>query len=246
LLVVEDVSEVLRSQRLEAWAEMARMIAHEIKNPLTPIRLSAEHMVEVHASNPEVFEEIFERCSRNILQQVDQLHEIATEFSTYSRIPQVSTKEGDLIEALEELVESYSVAPPPGIEVALVIPAGSIRCRFDRKLLLRALRNLMENAIRATATGGRVEVGVTRSDESINITVTDSGSGVSDDALGRIFEPYFSTDASGTGLGLPIARRILEEHGGTLTAHHAEGGGLRVVARLPLTVGISSSDSPGP
>jgi signal transduction histidine kinase len=245
LLVVEDVSEVLRSERLEAWAEMARMIAHEIKNPLTPIRLSTEHMVEVHASNPQAFEEVFERCSSNILEQVDELHQIASEFSTYSRIPQVQTETDDLVAALRELVESYIAAPPPGIEIRLTTAEAELICRFDRKLLLRALRNLMENAIRATSAGGTVEMALKVMDEEIEISVTDSGTGVSDSALGRIFEPYFSTDASGTGLGLPISRRILEEHGGTLTAHHAEEGGLRVVARLPNSA-TASSDSPAP
>src|SRR4030095_11200678 len=115
LLVVEDATEILRSQRLLAWAEMARMIAHEIKNPLTPIRLSTEHLMEVYLHDPEHFERVFERCTSNILAQVDELRAIASEFSAYSSIPRIDPKPSDLVASMADLVEGYRAAPPPGV-----------------------------------------------------------------------------------------------------------------------------------
>ena len=123
LLVVEDVTEVLRSQRLQAWAEMARIIAHEIKNPLTPIRLSTEHMMEVHQRDPERFAEVFERCTGNILRQVDELQQIAQEFSTYSRIPRLDAQPGDLAATVGEVVETYRAASPAGVAMRFAADA---------------------------------------------------------------------------------------------------------------------------
>ncbi|HEV7514935.1 MAG TPA: ATP-binding protein, partial [Thermoanaerobaculia bacterium] len=217
LLVVEDATEVLRGQRLLAWAEMARIIAHEIKNPLTPIRLSAEHMREVYARDPQHFSAVFERCTNNILTQVDELRSIAAEFSAYSAIPRIDMQPGDLTAAIADLVEGYRAAPPEGVVVDLETN-GPITTRFDAKLLGRAVRNLLENALRASAGGGRVVVKVERLDGTARIEVSDRGPGVRPELLGRIFDPYFSTHDTGTGLGLPIARRVVEEHGGHIAA----------------------------
>jgi signal transduction histidine kinase/PAS domain-containing protein len=236
LLVVEDATEVLRGQRLLAWAEMARIIAHEIKNPLTPIRLSTEHLREVYRSAPEQLDRVFERCTVNILTQVEELRSIASEFSTYSAILRIEPKPGDLTQAIEELVEGYRAAPPEGVIVDLETD-GPIPARFDAKLLGRALRNLMENALRASAGGGRVTVSVERQDGLARIAVKDEGPGVRPpENLPRIFDPYFSTHDTGTGLGLPIARRVVEEHGGTITARNRAERGLEVVITLPTAV----------
>jgi signal transduction histidine kinase len=234
LLVVEDATEVLRGQRLVAWAEMARIIAHEIKNPLTPIRLSAEHMREVWQRDPAHFDRVFERCTVNILTQVEELRSIASEFSTYSAILSIDPKPGDLTEAIAGLVEGYRAAPPEGVRVDLETD-GPIPARFDAKLLGRAVRNLLENALRAAAAGGgHVTVSVGREDGHARIAVVDNGPGVRPENLPRIFDPYFSTHDTGTGLGLPIARRVVEEHGGHITARNRPEGGLEVAITLPV------------
>jgi len=234
LLVVEDVTEVLRGQRLEAWAEMARIIAHEIKNPLTPIRLNAEHVRQVWATDREHFEQVFERCIGNILVQVAELQQIASEFSTYSSILRIERKPDDLAEAMEELVEPYRAAPPDGVRVRFEALPEAIRASFDRRLLSRAVRNLLENALRATAGGGQVVLKVEADNGVGRISVQDEGPGVPPDLLSRIFDPYFSTHDTGTGLGLPIARRVAEEHGGGIAARNREGRGLEVTITLPL------------
>lgn len=236
LLVVEDATEILRGQRLLAWAEMARMIAHEIKNPLTPIRLSAEHMREVYQQDPDHFGRVFERCTSNILAQVDELRAIASEFSAYSSIPRIDPRPADLVESMADLVEGYRAAPPPGVSVEFDAKPETLVTRFDVRLLQRAVRNLIENALRASAGGGRVVVRVEQTDGFARIVVVDSGPGVPPDLLPRIFDPYFSTHDAGTGLGLPIARRIAEEHGGDISARNRPEGGLEVVVTLPVSV----------
>lgn len=234
LLVVEDVTEVLRGQRLEAWAEMARIIAHEIKNPLTPIRLNAEHVRQVWASDRAHFEQVFERCIGNILVQVAELQQIASEFSTYSSILRIERKPDDLAEAMAELVEPYRSAPPEGVQVRFEAMPDAITAQFDRRLLSRAVRNLLENALRATSDGGQVLLKVEATNGQGRISVLDEGPGVPSDLLGRIFDPYFSTHDTGTGLGLPIARRVAEEHGGAIAARNRGERGLEVTITLPL------------
>lgn len=234
LIVVEDVTDVVRARRLEAWAEMARLIAHEIKNPLTPIRLSAEHLREVWQRDREHFEGVFDRCTDNILRQVEELRSIATDFSAYAQIPRIERQEGDLVAAVAAVAEAYRAAPPPGVEVRFHAACERLIASFDPKLLPRAVRNLLENAIRASAERGRVEIVVERRDAAAEITVSDQGPGVPPGQLGRIFEPYFSTHATGTGLGLPIAARIAEEHGGSLVARNRPSGGFEVVVTIPL------------
>ncbi len=250
LLVVEDATETLRGQRLQAWAEMARIIAHEIKNPLTPLRLNIEHLRQVWRDrgrrSPEPgdgdrFAEILDRCTAAALTQVEELRQIASEFSTYSSIPRIDPKPGDLAEAMRELGEGYRAAPPPGVEVEFEARPEAIAARFDRRLLVRAVRNLLENALRASAGGGRVHLSVERLEPAegdggaaARIAVADAGPGVAPELLGRIFHPYFSTHDTGTGLGLPIARQIAEEHGGTIAARNRAEGGLEVAITIPL------------
>ncbi len=234
LLVVEDVSEVSRAQRLDAWAAMARIIAHEIKNPLTPIRLSTEHLREAWVRDREHFESVFERCTDNILRQVEELRAIASEFSTYSQIPRIDRQAGDLVAAVAAVVEAYGAAPPPGVEIGFSADPAELPARFDPRLLPRAVRNLIENAVRASAGRGTVEVRVERRGAEAAIRVADRGPGVPQELVARVLEPYFSTHAAGTGLGLPIAARIAEEHGGSLVARNRPTGGFEVVVTMPL------------
>ena len=239
ILVVDDDTEVLRGQRLEAWAEMARIIAHEIKNPLTPIQLSTEHLRQVWQNDGEGFDLVFQRCTDNILRQVEELRDLASDFSIYSRIPRAELVADDLQNALEEVTEVYRDAGRAGGGVAIEVrwTQEDLETRFDRKLLGRALRNLIENALRANAGQGTVEVTLDRGDEEkALIRVADSGPGVDPKMLRRIFEPYFSTHETGTGLGLAITRRIVEEHGGEIEARNRSQGGLEVRIQLPLAM----------
>lgn len=234
LLVVEDITEVLRGQRLQAWAEMARIIAHEIKNPLTPIRLSAEHLREVYQMDPQGVGRILERCTDNILRQVDELRQIAGEFATFSQIPRLERREADLTELVAETVSAYERGSAAAPRVRLTGAPPECLLDLDPRLIGRVLRNLLENALGAVGTDGEVDVRIEAGDEAVSVIVADSGPGVPTEMLSRIFDPYFSTREGGTGLGLPISRRIAEEHGGALVArNHSHLGGLEVELRLP-------------
>ncbi len=181
LLVVDDVTEILRGQRLEAWAEMARIIAHEIKNPLTPIRLATEHLQQVYTTHPEAFAPIFDRCTANILKHVTELQAIASEFSIYSRIPQAQLEDEDLVEVVRELVAGYSDLGQPGTRVVVESECEIIRLRLDRRLIGRALRNLLENSLRAqgqSAAGEKIEVRLRSTPGWAHIQVLDHGPGV--------------------------------------------------------------------
>ena len=201
---------------LLAWAEMARMIAHEIKNPLTPIRLSTEHMMEVYRHDPDHFDRVFERCTSNILTQVDELRSIASEFSAYSSIPRIDPKPGDLVASMADLVEGYRAAPPPGVGSSLETesrrspPASTPsscggRCATCSRTPCARERRRRQGAVVTVERADGLGADRRRSTH---------GPGVRPDLLPRIFDPYFSTHDTGTGLGLPIARRIVEEHGG--------------------------------
>ncbi len=235
LLVVEDVTDVVRAQRLDAWAAMARIIAHEIKNPLTPIRLSAEHLREAWARDREHFAAVFERCTGNILAQVEELRRTASEFSLYSEIPRIEPQRRDLRTVVADVVEAYRAAPPPGIELVYEEPSEPLPASCDPRLLGRALRNLIENAIRVSAGGGRVEVRLEQGDGKVVLRVLDEGPGVPPDLIQRVLEPYFSTASGGTGLGLPIARRVAEEHGGRLEVRNRQPRGFEVAITIPST-----------
>jgi signal transduction histidine kinase/HAMP domain-containing protein len=214
LILVEDLTEVARSNRLEAWADMARRIAHEIKNPLTPIQLSAEHLLALRRSADPEFDSVLENCLATILEQVRNLREISGEFSDYARLPDLRPVPTDLARLVSETSAGYSRTPPPGTTITVEVEPVPSR-PIDPRVFRRALVNLIENAIQAASPGrpNRVSVRLRTEDSSVVLDVRDSGEGMSPRDLERAFEPYFSTRGAGTGLGLPIARRAVEEHG---------------------------------
>ena len=187
------------------------------------------------ARGPEQFDEVFERCTKNILQQVEELRIIAMEFSTYSKIPRIERRETDLAATLAEVVAAYEAAPRGAAGVRWTQPGAPLRLEIDARLLRRAVRNLIENALRVSppGRGGRRGAGDRRRTRRSS-RVADRGPGVDPELLGKIFDPYFSTHDTGTGLGLPIARRIAESHGGSMRARNRRHGGLEVSIRLPL------------
>jgi signal transduction histidine kinase len=189
-------------------------------------------MKEVYGTDREHFARVFESCTDNILLQVQVLQEIAREFSTYSRIPRIELERGNVVAAVREIVDAYRSGPSSGVQIEFAANPEKIEADFDAKLLGRAVRNLLENALRATADGGSISVSVEGEEKAVRILVSDDGPGIETELLPRIFDPYFSTHDAGTGLGLPIARRIVEEHGGSITAQNRPQGGLQVTITL--------------
>jgi nitrogen fixation/metabolism regulation signal transduction histidine kinase len=226
-------AELERTHRLEAWAEMARQVAHEIKNPLTPIQLSAEHLRRVHADRGEPLGAVLDGCITTILGQVRLLRQIASEFSSFASSPHAKVGPVELPRLVAEILDPYRT----GLEGRITIdnrvtdPLPSVRA--DRTLILRALANIVENALHAMPGQGQLLVDAAVDAENVTISVRDTGVGMDADALARAFEPYFSTKASGTGLGLPIARRNVELSGGSIEVESRMGEGTVVRVRLP-------------
>jgi two-component system nitrogen regulation sensor histidine kinase NtrY len=233
MLIAEDVTEILRSNRLEAWGEMARQVAHEIKNPLTPIQLTAEHLRAVVDRDDPNLPQVVRGAVENILRQVVTLRETSKEFSDYASLRQMQRKPVDLKRVLQELASGYEDSTERGIEFdADIAPTTPSAFLGDERLLRGAIANLIENAFQA-APGGHVRLGSHAVDSKVRILVQDDGPGVAPELLPKIFDPYFSTKSTGTGLGLAIARKAIEEHGGSIHAENVDPG-LRVVIELPV------------
>ena len=226
-------AELERTHRLEAWAEMARQVAHEIKNPLTPIQLSAEHLLRVHEDRAKPLGPVLEGCVQTILGQVRLLRQIAAEFSSFASSPTVKVSNVDVPELLAEILEPYRAGLAGRIEIQNRAAGPLPQVLVDRTLTLRALANVIENALHAMPGKGDLVVDATADETSVAITVKDSGLGMDAEALARVFEPYFSTKTSGTGLGLPIARRNIELNNGTIDVESRKGHGTTVRVRLP-------------
>jgi len=223
-----------RTHRIEAWAEMARQVAHDIKNPLTPIQLNAEHLRRVHADRGEPLGPILKECVETILSQVALLRQISSEFSNFASSPSVRRAPVEVADLVKDLVAPYERALTDGlsIEVRPMPPLPPVL--IDRALVSRSLTNIIENALHAMPSGGRLTIEATRRDDSVAVAISDTGMGMDQEALERVFEPYFSTKARGTGLGLPIAKRNVELSGGSIAITSQRERGTTVEVRLPL------------
>ncbi|MEE9291822.1 MAG: ATP-binding protein, partial [Acidobacteriota bacterium] len=239
IVLLEDVTEIIRSGRLSAWADMARRIAHEIKNPLTPMQLSVEHIRRTRQAGEPRFDDILGECLDNIQSQIGTLRAIASEFSAYARLPELRPESTTVEEMLDEALRPYTVSPPEGVEIECRIEPRLPQIQIDRAVIGRALINLIENALHAMAGGGTLTVRARADDggsgrPGVCIEIRDNGVGIEPDLLPRLFEPYFSTRRGGTGLGLAIARRAVEEHGGSITIDSTPGQGTVVRLQLPI------------
>jgi signal transduction histidine kinase len=223
-----------RTHRLEAWAEMARQVAHEIKNPLTPIQLSADHLRRVHSDRGEPLSPVLDECVDSILGQVRLLRQIASEFSSFASAPTARPATVSAAELVEEVVRPYRIGLGARIGIDVAVPTALPPVHVDRTLVARALTNVIENALHAMPGSGRISIAGSAEDSWVSLRVQDTGVGMDPDALGRAFEPYFSTKATGTGLGLSIARRNVELSRGTITVESEKGLGTTVTIKLPL------------
>ena len=223
-----------RTHRLEAWAEMARQVAHEIKNPLTPVQLSAEHLLRVHRDRGEPLGPVLRDCVDSILTQVNLLRRIASEFSSYASSPPVNPESTVLTDVVHEVLDPYRTGLAGRIRLAVDVPTTLPRVVIDRTLVARAFTNVVENALHAMPGEGRLTVAATANAHEVVLTVRDTGVGLDEAALSRVFEPYFSTRVSGTGLGMVIAKRNVELNGGAIEIASRKGDGATVTLRFPV------------
>ena len=220
VLSLEDVTDELRSERIVAWGQMARQVAHEVKNPLTPIKLSIEHVRRAWQDRRRDFSEILERNVESILREIDRLAEIARSFSRYGSPRKASDLplEGvHLHVAVEEILALYQ-SNEQGIVIDTAFPAGLPPVRARESEFKEVLINLLENAREAVKPSGHVHIGASGEDRGVCLQVSDDGRGIEPELLGRIFEPRFSTSSTGTGLGLAIVQQLVRSWGGRVWA----------------------------
>jgi nitrogen fixation/metabolism regulation signal transduction histidine kinase len=215
-----------------AWAEMARKVAHEIKNPLTPIQLSAEHLLRVFEDKREDFEPALRESLSYIVSEVENLRRIAQEFLETSREAVQRREPLALDELVRETVTPYRNLLSRRIAFGIDIEGSDFRLAGDRDKLKIALRNILTNAIESIRGKGTISVRLASGPGQLTLRISDTGVGIERDLLDRIFEPYFSTKDVGTGLGLPIARKIVEDHGGTIEIASEPGRGTDITVRF--------------
>ena len=236
VLVFDDLTELLKAQRLAAWREVAQRIAHEIKNPLTPIQLSAERLRRRLSTNrsPED-KRLLEEATGTIVEEVEALKQLVDEFSRFARMPALQPKETDLGRLLEGVVVLYRESQP-GLAIKSSFSPDMPAVDVDPDQIKRAVLNLVDNAVEAVAGTGQVSVETIWMPESrrARIVVADDGHGIPAEDKERLFLPYFSTKANGTGLGLPIVHQIVTDHGGTIWVEDAMPRGTRFVVELPV------------
>jgi two-component system, NtrC family, nitrogen regulation sensor histidine kinase NtrY len=238
VITIDDVTELVLAQRSSAWADIARRIAHEIKNPLTPIQLSAERLRRKYRKVIVEDAAVFEQCTDTIVRQVDDIKRMVDEFSRFARMPKPVIAAEDVADAVRQVVFLMRVGHPD-IDFEVELPAESMPARFDRRLISQALTNIVKNSTEAigaallaanpaaasgqggVAERGRIAVSARRDGDDIVIDVIDNGIGLPKENRARLLEPYVTTREKGTGLGLAIVGRILEEHGGGIELRDA-------------------------
>jgi nitrogen fixation/metabolism regulation signal transduction histidine kinase len=226
-------TQEVRTARVLAWGEMARQVAHEIKNPLTPIKLAVQHLKRAYGDRRGDFEQVLDENVDQILVEIDRLSEIARAFSRYGAPPESAgpLEPVDVASVVHEALTLYR-AGDPTLHYADWIEPGLPRVLSRAGELKEVILNLLENARAATVPPGRISVTARLDGAAVELCVEDTGAGIPADLLPRIFEPHFSTRTTGTGLGLPIVRRLVESWGGTVLAQSETGRGTVIRVRL--------------
>jgi signal transduction histidine kinase len=234
-------AELARSNQFKAWAEMARQVAHEIKNPLTPIQLAADHLQRVHEDRGRPLGAPFDQCVSTILQQVRILRQIAGEFANFAGEPTAHPTDVALPALVEEVLSPYRAGQGSRVHVDWRIPADLPHVRVDRTLVGRALTNLIENAWQAMPQRGNFTVSARTDATTVLLTFEDTGVGMDPAALTRAFEPYFSTKTAGSGLGLANAKRNIELCGGSIAIASTVGQGTTITVTLPRAAAAAAA-----
>jgi two-component system, NtrC family, nitrogen regulation sensor histidine kinase NtrY len=234
MVFLEDITQIQKVQRMEAWREVARRIAHEIKNPLTPIQLSAERLRKRYAKLLEGNGAILDKCTSTIIQQVDELKNLVNEFSHFARLPSAHLTTNDLNEIVQESLFLFKEGHN---DIHFQFRSGDIPpLELDREQIKRVIINLLDNAVAAVTENGEIRMATShdRSRGVVYLEVADNGCGVAPEVRTRIFEPYFSTKKNGTGLGLTIVSQIIEDHRGYIRVRPNEPQGTKFTIEFPV------------
>jgi len=240
VVVFDDITALLQAQRDAAWGEVARRLAHEIKNPLTPIQLSAERMRRKYLDtmSPEDAQ-VLDRATHTIVQQVESMKEMVNAFSDYARAPDMDIERFDVAELAHEVVDLYR-AQESSVTISVQVDPTMPKLEADIGRIRQILHNLIRNSIEAleTRNDGEIELSVSAGEyegiDVINIRVEDNGPGFETGAIAQVFDPYVTSKPKGTGLGLAIVKKLVEEHAGTIRAGNRREGGAVISIRLPV------------
>jgi two-component system, NtrC family, nitrogen regulation sensor histidine kinase NtrY len=252
VVTLDDITDLVTAQRTSAWADVARRIAHEIKNPLTPIQLSAERIRRKYGRNITQDREVFDQCTDTIIRQVEDIRRMVDEFSSFARMPKPKPERDDLVETLRQTLFLMRIGNP-GIAFEDNLPAEPYHIRFDRRLIGQAVQNVLKNGVEGisarpadTSQPGRITLRLGQLDpQRLAIDIIDNGVGFPAENRQRLLEPYMTTREGGTGLGLPIVSKIFEEHGGGIQLlDNPDGGGAMV--RLILAIDGPAIDGNAP
>jgi two-component system nitrogen regulation sensor histidine kinase NtrY len=230
VVAIEDSTQLIQAQKLAAWSEAARRIAHEIKNPLTPIRLSADRIRKKFQAGDEGLAQAVDEGCRTIVNSVTELQSMVDEFSRFARMPAIHLRMSDVTAILREAVQLYAEVKP-GVSVEADVTEG-LSAVVDPDQIRRAVINLLDNAIEATDDGS-VKLYARLRGKLLRIEVSDTGRGVPATDRERLFLPYYSTKDKGTGLGLAIVHRIVKDHDGRITVHPNQPRGTRFEIEIP-------------
>lgn len=248
IIVFDDVTELVKAQRNAAWGEVARRLAHEIKNPLTPIQLSAERIRHKYLDKMDAKEaDILDRSTHTIVQQVETLKEMVKAFSDYARMPSLNLNNIELNTIINEVLDLY-VSPNNDTLFSVTLDPSNPTIEADIGRLRQLLHNLIKNALEANqenhsksqreSKDEKIYISSRCAEEHacryVELIITDTGPGIPDDMFDQLFEPYVTTKPKGSGLGLAIVKKIVEEHGGMILAENAENGGASIIIRLPV------------
>ncbi|MFY9154343.1 MAG: HAMP domain-containing sensor histidine kinase, partial [Prolixibacteraceae bacterium] len=245
---VEELAEsaelLARSERESAWREMAKQIAHEIKNPLTPMKLNIQYLQRAKVEGKEHYDDFFERVTKNLIEQIDTLSGIATEFSNFAQIPKAKNENFNLIEVLRNVCALFE----PNQNLAIQLETNnlqSLNIFADKEQLSRAFLNLIKNGIQSIPANqkGEIKVDVSREYDSVKIAISDNGTGISQEAQKHLFEPNFTTKTSGMGLGLSIVRNIINTCNGKIWHESNETAGTTFYVEIPLHEKASNTET---
>jgi len=253
VITLDDMTDLMAAQRTSAWADVARRIAHEIKNPLTPIQLSAERLRRRYADKLSDDFEVFDKCISTIVRQVGDIGRMVDEFSSFARMPTAALAQGDLSDTIRQAVFLESVRQPE-ITLQADLPPDAIIADFDGRLISQGLTNLIKNSVESIESVGlseiedpKITVSAAVEGAFVHIMISDNGKGWPTENRQRLLEPYMTTRDKGTGLGLAIVAKIIEQHGGTVELVDAEPDqhgriGACFSIKLPLNIRESGHD----
>ncbi len=247
--LLDQRERLIQSERVAAWRELARRLAHELKNPLFPLQLTVENMMRARQQSPEQFEEVFHESSSTLLAEISNLKTIISRFSEFAKMPQPCFHRVDLNEVVREVAQLFQaqLRQPgrPPIECKLELAEALEPIAADQELLHRALSNLVLNAFDAMPQGGTLTLRTRAAGERQVVEVSDTGTGLTAEECGRLFTPYYTSKAHGTGLGLAIVQSLVSDHGGRISVHSRPGNGTTFVIELPRNADKLSAADPG-